>query len=213
MIIKRTKAPSKIIALGLNYRDHIGELGFKAADKPVIFIKPDTSVIGDGENIIITVEGRVDYEAELAFVISKDCKNVRAEDADEYILGYTCLNDVTARDIQKADGQWTRAKSYDTFCPIGNYIVSDIDVSNLVIGTMVNGEIRQQGNTSDMILSVPEILEYVSSVMTLRKGDVISTGTPYGVGEIRHGDTVEVFIEGVGTLQNKVIKNSQGNKN
>jgi len=199
--------PGKVVALGLNYKEHISELYFESPDNPVFFIKPSTSVIGDGEDIVITVDSRVDYEAELAFVIGEDCKNVKAGDAHRFILGYTCLNDVTAREIQRADGQWTRAKSYDTFCPIGKYIVTDIEPSNLRITARVNGVVRQEGNTKDMIFPVPEILAFVSSVMTLRKGDVISTGTPSGIGEIKPGDIVEIEIENIGKLTNRVIKN------
>lgn len=199
--------PSKVIALGLNYKLHIKELhpDDDQPKEPVIFMKPVSSIIGEGDEIIKPKRSdRMDYEAELAFVISSDCKNVPVSDAYNYILGYTCLNDVTARDLQKIDGQWTRAKGYDTFCPIGPYIVTDIDPSNLEVKSILNGDVKQDGNTRDMIFSVPQILSYISGIMTLKQGDIISTGTPCGIGPMNNGDTIEIYIENVGTLTNIV---------
>ena len=196
---------SKVVAVGLNYKKHAEELGFSLPTEPIIFIKPATSIIGHLENIIYPPSvGQLDYEAELAIVIKKIAKNVKKENANEYILGYTCANDVTARDFQKKDGQWTRAKSFDTFCPLGPQIISDLNPNNLEITLRLNGEIKQKSNTSDMIFSVAEIIEFVSSVMTLLPDDVIITGTPAGIGPMKKGDTVEVEIEGIGVLKNFV---------
>lgn len=197
--------PSKVVAFGLNYDMHIKEFGGPIPDEPVIFLKPTTAIIGQDDYIVLPKRSsRVDYEAELAIVMSNDCKNISRHDAKDYILGYTCLNDVTARDIQKVDGQWTRAKGYDTFCPIGPCIVTDIDVSSLAIWSILNGDIKQNGNTRDMIRSVYEIVEFVSSVMTLNKGDIIATGTPSGIGPMVNGDIIEIKIEEIGTLRNRV---------
>ena len=197
--------PSKIVLAGLNYKDHALELGMGVPDEPIIFIKPPTSIIGPGEPIIYPpASSRVDYEAELAVVIKTEAKNVSDEDADSCILGYTCLNDVTARDIQKQDVQWTRSKSYDTFAPLGPWIETDIDPSGLNIRSYVNGQVRQDSNTSEFIFGIPKLIEFISSVMTLVPGDVISTGTPAGVGEVKVGDEVTVEIEGIGRLTNYV---------
>lgn len=197
--------PSKVIALGLNYRLHIKELHPDFEGEPVIFIKPDTSVIGHNDAIIRPRNSkRVDYEAELAFVIKSECRNISEEDAGKYILGYTCLNDVTARDLQKIDGQWTRAKGFDTFCPIGPYIATGIDPDNLEIMAILNGEVKQHANTSDMLYTVPQILAYISRIMTLRQGDVICTGTPGGIGPMNAGDVIEIRIENIGSLINTV---------
>ncbi|MEM4575804.1 MAG: fumarylacetoacetate hydrolase family protein [Archaeoglobaceae archaeon] len=198
--------PSKIVAVGLNYVDHANELGMPIPEEPIIFLKPPSAVIGDGDPIIIpNITKRVDYEGELAVVIKKRCKNVSKEDAMEFILGFTCFNDVTARDIQARDGQWTRAKSFDTFAPIGPYIAELEDVSKLKIVTRVNGEIRQKSNTSNMIFDVPNLIEFISSIMTLEPMDIIATGTPAGVGMLRKGDVVEVEIEKIGVLRNFVV--------
>ncbi len=197
--------PSKIIAVGLNYTDHAEELGLPIPDEPIIFLKPPTAVIGDGDPIVIpNSTKRVDYEGELAVVIKKRCKNVSKEKAVDYILGFTCFNDVTARDLQVKDGQWTRAKSFDTFAPIGPYIAEIDDFSRLKIETRVNGEVKQKSSTSCMIFDVPTLLEFVSSIMTLEAGDVIATGTPAGVGMLKKGDLVEVEIEKIGILKNSV---------
>ena len=197
--------PSKIVAAGLNYKDHIGEIVDDIPTTPIIFIKPSGSVIGPMEQIVLPeISNRVDYEGELGVVIKKTAKAVKAADANEYILGYTCVNDVTARDLQKQDGQWTRAKSFDTFCPIGPYIVTDISADNLKIKTYLNDKIVQSSNTSMMIFSVAEIIEFISSVMTLYEGDVIATGTPFGVGKMNDGDIVKIEIDKIGTLTNYV---------
>ncbi|WP_455240933.1 fumarylacetoacetate hydrolase family protein [Methanothermobacter tenebrarum] len=198
--------PSKIICVGLNYKDHADELGMEIPEEPIIFLKPPSSIIGDGEFIIYPNMSReVDYEVELAAVISKEAKNVGREDAEDFIAGYTILNDVTARDLQRKDGQWTRAKSFDTFCPIGPWIETDINPHELEISLHLNGELRQYSNTQNMIFDVYELVEFVSNIMTLKKGDIIATGTPPGVGSMKPGDEIEASIEGIGTLKNKVI--------
>lgn len=198
--------PSKIIALGANYRKHAEELKLNINSVPTIFMKPTTAVL-EPEGCIVYPRNatQLDYEAELAIVIKKQCRNVKAEDAYSVILGYTCANDVSERAFQKMDGQWTRAKGYDSFCPLGSYIETAADPSCLELKTIVNGEIRQQGNTKDLIHSIPSIIEFVSEIMTLNAGDVILTGTPEGVGRINIGDTVEIVIEKIGSIKNKVV--------
>jgi 2-keto-4-pentenoate hydratase/2-oxohepta-3-ene-1,7-dioic acid hydratase in catechol pathway len=196
--------PSKVVAIGLNYRDHAEELGLALPAEPLMFLKPSTSVIGPHDRIVFPKQSaRVDFEAELAIVIGKTAKNVTRGDAEEYILGYTCLNDVTARDVQSKDGQWTRAKGFDTFCPMGPWIETEVDPSDLLIELFLNSERKQRSRTSNLIFSVPELLQFVSSVMTLLPGDVIATGTTSGIGPMQHGDTVEVRIEGIGSLVNR----------
>jgi len=198
--------PSKIIAIGLNYYDHARELKMPAPDHPIMFIKPSTSFIKNGQPIIYPRQSKnVHYEGELAIIIGKKARNISKSDAGKYIEGFTCANDVTARDLQNIDGQWTRAKSFDTFCPLGPKIVKGIDPMNLNIETRVNGYIKQRSNTKNMIFDVYELVSFVSSVMTLLPGDVIITGTPPGVGPLKAGDTVEVEIESIGTLKNSVI--------
>jgi len=198
--------PSKIVCVGLNYTDHAKELKMDMPDVPVLFIKPSTSVIGPEQEIICPrMAGQLDYEGELAVIIKKKAKNLTQKEAKDFILGYTCFNDVTARDLQKKDGQWTRAKSFDTFSPLGPYIVSDIDPNNLKIETYLNDKVRQSSNTSGMIFNVESLVSFISSVMTLLPGDVIATGTPKGVGPMQEGDTVEVRIEGIGILENPVV--------
>ncbi len=199
--------PSKIICVGLNYIDHARELDMSIPEKPIIFLKPASAVIGHMRNIVYPdVTKHMDYEAELAVIIGKRCKNISATDAGSVISGYTCFNDVTARDLQKKDIQWTRSKSFDTFAPLGPYIAGpELDISDLAIKTRVNGELRQDSNTSNLIFRVPQIIEFISSIMTLERGDVIATGTPPGVGELFVGDEVEVEIENIGTLKNSVI--------
>ncbi len=201
--------PSKIVAVGLNYIDHARELSMPPPNEPVLFLKPSTAVVGDGDPIILPGVGRVDYEGELAVVIAKKCKNVSVDEAKNYILGYTCFNDVTARELQYKDVQWTRAKSFDTFAPIGPYIAKLSDPRNLAITTRVNGKVVQKSNTSNMIFNVYELVSFISSVMTLNAGDVIATGTPSGVGELKYGDIVEVEIEKIGILRNFVYKKSE----
>ncbi len=197
--------PSKIIAVGLNYRDHAKELGMELPDYPLIFMKPSTSVIGDGDEIIYPSQSKeLHYEGELAIVMGEKAKNVATAAAHRYIAGFTCANDVTARDLQRLDGQWTRAKSFDTFCPLGPRIVGDINPAALRIQTRVNGQMKQYSTTSNMIFNVYELVSFVSGIMTLLPGDVIITGTPPGVGALLPGDTVEVEIEGIGILKNTV---------
>jgi 2-keto-4-pentenoate hydratase/2-oxohepta-3-ene-1,7-dioic acid hydratase in catechol pathway len=198
--------PSKIVALGLNYRDHAEEVKMDIPEKPLLFMKPSTSVIGPGEGIVYPkMTGRLDYEAELAVVIGKKAKSVPEEKAADYILGYTCLNDVTARDLQPKDGQWTLSKGFDTFAPIGPWIVTDIDPHRLDIATYLNGERRQYSNTKNLIFSPHRLVSYISSVMSLLPGDVIATGTPSGIGRMSVGDRVDVVIENIGTLTNTII--------
>lgn len=205
MKILRSLRPTKIILVGLNYRDHAKELGMKIPKEPIIFLKPPTSIIGPFDNIIYP-KGvkRLDYEAELAIVIKKRAKYIKKNRTPGYILGYTCLNDVTARDLQKKDGQWTRAKSFDTFCPVGNHIETDIDPSNLEIRLFLNDLIKQSSNTKNLIFPPNELVSFISHIMTLMPGDIIATGTPPGVGPMKKGDTVRVEIEGIGTLENTV---------
>jgi 2-keto-4-pentenoate hydratase/2-oxohepta-3-ene-1,7-dioic acid hydratase in catechol pathway len=200
--------PSKVVCVGLNYVEHAKELKMDLPSEPIIFLKPPTAVIGPGADIVMPPSsGQVDYEGELAVVIKERCRNVPAGKADDYILGYANFNDITARDLQRKDGQWTRAKSFDTFAPMGPYVV-DADPSNLKIQTRVNGSVRQSSSTSDLIFSVPELIEFVSEIMTLLPGDVIATGTPPGVGSLSAGDVVEVEIEGLGALKNGVVRGS-----
>ncbi len=200
-------APTKIVALGLNYRDHAEEVGMPIPQSPILFIKPSTSVIGPEEPISYPqMSRRVDYEAELAVVIKKVAKNIKETEADDYILGYTCFNDVTARDLQPKDGQWTIAKSFDTFAPIGPCIVTDINPENLEISCFLNGEKRQHSNTRNLIFKPRALVSYISKIMTLLPGDVIATGTPSGIGPMNIGDRVDVVIEGIGKLSNIVIK-------
>jgi 2-keto-4-pentenoate hydratase/2-oxohepta-3-ene-1,7-dioic acid hydratase in catechol pathway len=200
--------PSKIVCVGLNYKDHAEELSMGLPETPVLFLKPPSAVIGHGDKIIYPASSsRVDYEAELAVVIGKRCKNISAEKAEDVIAGYTCFNDVTARDLQQKDGQWTRAKSFDTFAALGPYIVSteEIDITDAKIFCRVDGETRQASSTSNLIFDIPYLIEFITEIMTLEVGDVIATGTPSGVGEMQRGDTVEVEIQGIGTLRNEVV--------
>ncbi len=197
--------PSKIVAVGINYRDHAEEMKHQLPEEPVIFIKPATAVIGPEDKIIIPQMSQlVNYEAELALVIGKKAKNVEPQDVLEYVLGATCLNDVTARDLQSKDGQWTRAKSFDTFAPIGPYIVTDADYNNTAVELVLNGETKQKSNTSFFIANAQKIVSYISKIMTLNPGDVIATGTPSGIGPMKAGDVVEVRLSGIGVLKNYV---------
>ncbi|MCW2883497.1 MAG: 5-carboxymethyl-2-hydroxymuconateDelta-isomerase [Streptosporangiaceae bacterium] len=199
--------PSKVIAVGKNYADHAREMGGEPPAEPLIFMKPSTAVIGPAEAIAYPekLSSRVDYEGELAIVIGRLCREVPAARAADVIFGYTCANDVTARDLQKRDVQYTRAKGFDTFCPLGPWITTDVDPSDLRIQTSLNGQVRQDSRTSKMIHSIPTLIEYISQVMTLLPGDVILTGTPEGVGPMEVGDEVSVTIESVGTLSNRVL--------
>ena len=198
--------PTKVILVGLNYKDHARELKMPLPRKPLIFIKPNSSIIGHNASIIYPCGvGRLDYEAELAIVIGKVAKSIRMQAAHKYILGYTCLNDVTARDLQKEDGQWTRSKSFDTFCPLGPWIETGLDPENLEIKLYLNGKLKQSSCTKNFIFSVNYLVSFISRIMTLLPGDVISTGTPAGVGRMQKGDIVELAIAGIGRLRNRVI--------
>ncbi len=199
--------PTKIVAVGLNYHSHARELGLNTPHHPIIFLKPTTAIIQDGEAIILPrASKRVDYEAELALVIGKRCHSISEKDALDYVKGFTCLNDVTARDLQKLDNQWTRAKSFDTFCPIGPKLIpkDKIDPNDVDILLRQNGKVRQSSNTSQFIFTIEKVIEFISDIMTLNKGDIITTGTPPGIGPIHAGDLIEVEIEGIGTLRNHV---------
>ena len=200
-------APSKIICMGMNYRTHAEELRFKQPALPIFFLKAPTTLICPGQSIICPAGAtRLDYEGELAVVIGKTARNIALEDVPKHIFGFTCANDVTARNLQTASDVGGRCKNYDTFCPIGPWIETELpNLNNLNVVTLINGETRQKGNTADMILNPYQIVEYLSSVMTLIPGDVILTGTPAGVGPMRDGDTVTVEIEGIGQLSNTVI--------
>ena len=198
--------PSKVVCVGKNYADHAKEMGGDVPAEPVIFIKPNTTVIGDGDFIVLPPQSvNVHHEAELAIVIGALAKNVDIDRADEVIFGYTCANDVTARDLQNSDGQWTRSKSFDTFCPLGPWIETDLDPEDLDISCVVNGETRQDGNTSDLVRSAREMVSWISHMMTLLPGDVILTGTPAGVSAIAAGDSVTVTIQDIGSLTNPVV--------
>ncbi|HEX6178250.1 MAG TPA: fumarylacetoacetate hydrolase family protein [Thermoanaerobaculia bacterium] len=205
MRIDRFTAPTKIVCVGRNYADHAKELGNVAPSEPIIFLKPPSAMIGHGATIVRPSQSqRVDFEGELALVIGKTAKKIPAAAWRDIVGGFTCANDVTARDLQKKDVQFTRGKGFDTFCPVGPWIETDVDPSALRIATRVNGETRQDGNTRDMIFSCGVIIEFITSVMTLVPGDLVLTGTPAGVGPLNGGDTVEVEIEGIGTLRNVV---------
>ena len=198
--------PSKVVCVGKNYADHAKEMGGDVPAEPVIFIKPNTTVIGDGDFIVLPSQStNVHHEAELAIVIGALAKNVDIDRADVVIFGYTCANDVTARDLQNSDGQWTRAKSFDTFCPLGPWIETELDPEDLAISCLVNGETRQDGNTGDLVRSAREMVSWISHMMTLLPGDVILTGTPAGVGPISTGDSVTVTIQDIGSLTNSVV--------
>lgn len=202
--------PSKIVALGLNYHSHAKEVNAPLPDAPLIFLKPSTAVIGPEDNIIYpATSDRVDYEGELAVVIKRPVWRVSTKDALDYVLGYTCFNDVTARDLQSRNGQWTRAKGFDTFAAIGPCIETELDPGNVVLETYLNGELKQQGSTSDLIYSIPYLIDFISHVMTLLPGDIITTGTPSGIGPMYPGDTVEINIEPIGTLRNYVVKDGR----
>lgn len=199
--------PSKVVCVGQNYADHIDEMGAQRPPEPVIFLKPSTAVCGPGDPIRrpTGISGRVDYEGELAVVIGRLCREVPADRTAEVIFGYTCANDVTARDLQARDGQWTRAKGFDTFCPLGPWIETAVDPAGLSLVTSLNNEVRQRSNTSLLLHEVPALVAFVSQVMTLIPGDVLLTGTPAGVGPMDKGDEVSVTIERIGTLSNPVM--------
>lgn len=197
--------PTKIVAVGLNYAKHAAEMKETLLGRPVIFLKPTTALIAHGEEIVWpSVSAQVDHEAELALVIGKTCKNVTTEEAPAYIFGYTALNDVTARDLQKADGQWTRSKSFDTFCPVGPYVDTAFDPVGKRVQSILDGEIKQDGNTDDMLFAPAELVSFISECMALLPGDIIATGTPEGIGPMRRGGVIEIRIEGLETLRNSV---------
>ena len=203
--------PSKIVCLGVNFRSHAGEVNTKIPEAPLIFLKPPTAVIGPEDKIIYpAMSKRVDYECELGVVMKKKASHISAESALDFVLGYTCFNDVTARDLQSLDGQWTRAKGFDTFAAFGPWIETELDPTNVPVQTYLNGELKQSGNTSDLIYSVPDVISFISQVMTLLPGDVIATGTPSGIGPMKPGDTVEVKIAPIGTLRNYMVKMQAG---
>jgi 2-keto-4-pentenoate hydratase/2-oxohepta-3-ene-1,7-dioic acid hydratase in catechol pathway len=199
--------PSKIVCVGRNYAEHAKELSNAVPTEPLLFLKAPSSIVGPGEPIVVPKQSaRVEHEAELCVVIDRRCKDLGDDDDPfEYISGYTCLNDVTARDLQKSDVQFTRAKSFDTFCPIGPYIETAVDVSDLEIVCRVNGDIRQRGRTSQMVFPVPFLVRYISRQMTLMRGDIIATGTPSGVSKMEPGDVCEVEIERLGVLSNPIL--------
>jgi 2-keto-4-pentenoate hydratase/2-oxohepta-3-ene-1,7-dioic acid hydratase in catechol pathway len=198
--------PSKVVAIGKNYAEHAKEMDSDVPAEPLFFLKPSTSVIGPGDAIQAPPSSeRVDFEGELAVVVGRLCRDVPAGKAWDMIVGYTCANDVTARDQQKTDGQWSRSKGYDTFCPLGPWIETELDVSDLSVRTTLSGGVKQDGRTSQLVHKIPDLIAYVTRCMTLLPGDVLLTGTPHGVGPMTPGDTVEVSIEGIGTLTNPVV--------
>ncbi len=200
-------SPSKIVCIGRNYADHAAELGNELPKEPLLFLKAPSSLVGPGDPIILTaLSQRVDFEGELGVVIGKTCRNLALEeDVLQYIRGYVCVNDVTARDLQKKDGQWTRGKGFDTFCPVGPIVTGDLDLSQPIsVTTRLNGVVKQHGTTADLIFTIPTILRYITAAMTLFPGDLIATGTPAGVGPMQAGDVVEVEVGGIGILRNPV---------
>ncbi len=199
--------PTKVVCVGKNYYDHAKEMNSEVPKEPCLFIKPTTSILDPNGNIIYPeISNRVDYEGELALIIKKKCKNVSESEAMDYVSGYTCLNDVTARDIQASDGQWTRGKGIDTFCPFGPIVTDEINPNNVMIETRLNGVIKQKSNTSNFMFDIATVISFVSKAFTLLPGDVITTGTPAGIGPMNVGDVVEVEIEGIGILKNTLTK-------
>ena len=198
--------PSKIVCVGRNYREHAAELGNKMPDEPLLFLKAPSAIIYSGDEIVLpSASQQVEHEGELGVVIGRVARNIPSdEDPLSYVLGYTCVNDVTARDLQRKDVQFTRGKSFDTFCPVGPWIETDIDPGNVVVETRLNGEVKQKGNTADMAFPVAFLIRYISEIMTLYPGDLIATGTPAGVSRMKPGDIVEVEVAGIGILQNRV---------
>ena len=203
--------PTKIVCVGLNYRDHAAELGMSLPEEPIIFMKPLSALLAPGEEIIYPpMVSQLDYEAELAFVIGKKGKEIKEEEAEDYIFGYTCFNDVTARDLQKIDGQWTRSKSFDTFAPLGPWVETSFSPDEeFIVRLELNGKTRQNSSTKNFIFSVRRVLSFVSRIMTLFPGDVIATGTPPGIGELRPGDRVTVDVAGIGRLENSVSQRKE----
>lgn len=202
-------SPTKIVCVGRNYLEHASELGNQAPPEPLIFLKPPSALLAHGDAIVYPpLSARVDYEGELGVVIGKRARHIRREDAAEYIFGYTCVNDVTARDLQKKDGQWTRGKGFDTFCPVGPWIVprAEVEFDKLRVRTFVDNDKKQDAPVTDMIFPVGQVLEYITQFMTLEPGDLVATGTPAGVGPMQPGSTVRVVIEGLGALENPIVK-------
>jgi 2-keto-4-pentenoate hydratase/2-oxohepta-3-ene-1,7-dioic acid hydratase in catechol pathway len=198
--------PSKIVGVGLNYHDHAAEMKLSTPEEPIIFLKSPTAVLPHRGRILYPTScRRLDYEAELGIVIKRTARAVPIEKAHRYVLGYVCVNDVTARDLQRKDGQWTRSKSFDTFAPFGPWIETDLDLSDAPIRAFLNGVVRQESNVNNLIFEVPYLIHFISTVMTLYPGDVITTGTPAGVGPMRPGDTIEIEVEGIGRLSNTVV--------
>jgi len=199
--------PSKIVCVGRNYREHAAELGNKMPDEPLLFLKAPSAIISSGAEIVLPgASQQVEHEGELGVVIGRIARNIASdEDSLNYVLGYTCVNDVTARDLQRKDVQFTRGKSFDTFCPVGPWIETDIDPGNVEVQTRLNGEVKQKGNTADMAFSVAFLIRYISEIMTLYPGDLIATGTPAGVSRMKPGDVVEVEVSGIGVLRNSVV--------
>lgn len=199
-------APSKIVCVGRNYKEHAAELGNKMPDEPLLFLKAPSSLVANGDAIELPAESQqVEHEGELGVVIGRRARRIAEhEDPLSYVVGYTCVNDVTARDLQRTDVQFTRGKSFDTFCPVGPFIVDGLDPLNLVVTTRLNGSIKQTGRTADMAFSVPFLIRYIANIMTLIPGDLIATGTPAGVSPMKNGDVVEVEIEGIGVLRNTI---------
>jgi 2-keto-4-pentenoate hydratase/2-oxohepta-3-ene-1,7-dioic acid hydratase in catechol pathway len=197
--------PTKVVAVGLNYRDHARELGMQVPGSPILFLKPPTSVIGPGDAIIRpAMSAQVDYEAELGIVMKDRVSRIGPGEAKAHILGYTCANDVTARDIQKQDGQWTRAKGFDTFCPVGPWIETELEPDDLLVESYLNGARKQSSRTSQFLFGIGPLVSFISHVMTLEPGDLIITGTPPGIGPMQEGDEIEIRIEGIGSLKNPV---------
>ena len=204
-------APTKIVCVGRNYAEHAKELGNEVPSEPLIFLKPPSSLIASGDSILYpALSQRVDYEGELGVVIGRRARHVPASAAMDYVLGYTCVNDITARDLQKKDGQWTRGKGFDTFCAVGPYLVpkDEVRLENLRVRTTLDGEVKQDGFVRDMIFPLDAIISYVTAFMTLEPGDLIATGTPPGVGPMQPGSTVRIEIEGIGVLENSVVRES-----
>ena len=198
--------PSKLVCVGKNYAAHAAEFGMQVPEEPLLFLKPSTAVIGPNDPIsLLPISRRVDYEGELAVVFGRLARDVRAEDSYRYILGYTCANDVTLRDLQKTDDQWARAKGFDGSCPLGPWIETDVDPNDVFVETRLNGDVVQRASSSEMVFGVATLVEYITSFMTLLPGDVLLTGTPEGVGKLSAGDVVEVEVDGVGTLRNEVV--------
>jgi 2-keto-4-pentenoate hydratase/2-oxohepta-3-ene-1,7-dioic acid hydratase in catechol pathway len=204
--------PSKIVCVGRNYREHAAELGNKMPDEPLLFLKAPSSIIASGDRIELPSQSQqVEHEGELGVVIGQKARNIRDDENPlDYVFGYTCVNDVTARDLQRKDVQFTRGKSFDTFCPVGPWIIDDLDPTNATVITRVNGEVKQQGYTRDMAFSVAYLIRYIAAIMTLYPGDLIATGTPAGVSRLKHGDTVEVEVSNIGTLRNSVYDAAVG---